>query len=352
MQDAAALRAGSPPLAAGRAYFEALRHGWATAVRATGEREHLVELAQSTVRLRFAGAALEPSVLPALAPRVPRTRGDGPAATVLLWDSASGGVELSGPPWRRADVDGRSREVLAFAGAGLRTLHDPDSRFLTMYDRRERLGVFWAPSGDAVPWHERAAPLRPLLHWALTAPGRLLVHAGAVAGERGAVLLAGRSGSGKSTTVLACVAAGWGYLGDDYVVLTSRPQPVVHALYATAKLTPDSPVRDRFGDAVLPPRPDADKLVLDLASRRRASAPLLAIVVPRVAGGERAFLTPVAPTEALRALAPSTILQHPHDADGGLATMAALVRSVPTFRLDLAADVDAAPAVLRPLAYA
>lgn len=352
MQEASALRAGPPPLAAGRAYFEALRDGWAAAVLTTGEREHRVALAGATLRLRFAGPALEPSILPALVAHRLLPEADDPVATVLLWDSASGGIGLAGPPWRRADVDGRSREVPAFAAAGLKTLHDPDSRFLTMYRRDQRLGVFWAPSGEAVPWHERAAPLRPLLHWALTAPGRLLVHGGAVAGERGAVLLAGRSGSGKSTTVLACVAAGWDYLGDDYVVLTSQPEPCVHALYSTAKLTPDSPVRDRFGHAAVPPRPDADKVVLDLAAHRRASAPLLAVVVPRVTGRADAVLTPVAPTEALRALAPSTILQHPHDADGGLATMASLVRSVPTYRLELAADVDAGPAALRALAFA
>jgi hypothetical protein len=352
MGDAAALPHDAATAAAGQAYFEALTAGWEEAARRADVRSHDVSLGGATVRLRFAGPDLEPAYFPALGRPLHEPGGGGPEATVLLWDSASSGVEAPAPPWRRADVDGRSREVHAYASGGLKALHDPDSGLVTMYSVPRRLAVVWVPSDEAVPWHERTAPLRPLLHWALTRPGRLLVHGGAVAGDRGAVLIVGPSGSGKSTTALSCVADGWGYLGDDYVVLAGGMLPVVHALYATAKLTPDSPVRGRFAGHVVPPRPDADKVVLDLDSHRRLSAPLRAVVVPRVANLERGSLASTSPTEALRALAPSTILQHPHEAATGLATMAQLVRSVPAYRLDLAMDVTNAPTVLRPLAFA
>jgi hypothetical protein len=57
----------------------------------------------------------------------------------------------------------------------------------------------------------------------------LLLHAGAVADERGAVVIAGSSGSGKSTLVTAFVQRGWSYLTDEVVAIgldgRVRPYP-------------------------------------------------------------------------------------------------------------------------------
>jgi hypothetical protein len=48
----------------------------------------------------------------------------------------------------------------------------------------------------------------------------------------------------------------------------------------------------------------------------------------------------------LRALAPSTILQHADESAAGMAVMAALVRRVPAYHLELGSDIAAvAPAV-------
>src|SRR5439155_2770331 len=53
--------------------------------------------------------------------------------------------------------------------------------------------------------------------------GRALVHAAAVvASDGGTWLLAGDARAGKSTTCATLASAGWGYLSDDQVVLTSR----------------------------------------------------------------------------------------------------------------------------------
>ena len=60
----------------------------------------------------------------------------------------------------------------------------------------------------------------------------------------GGVLIAGKSGSGKSTTTLACLTSGLLYAGDDYVLADVAAEPYVHSLYSTAKLVPDN--CDRF----------------------------------------------------------------------------------------------------------
>jgi hypothetical protein len=66
------------------------------------------------------------------------------------------------------------------------------------------------------------------LEWQLSlfiaqrAPDRIFVHAGAVEWRGRALLVPGRSFSGKSTLVAALVRAGCGYLSDEYAILDSR----------------------------------------------------------------------------------------------------------------------------------
>jgi hypothetical protein len=60
------------------------------------------------------------------------------------------------------------------------------------------------------------------LHIAETAPRRRFVHAGVVGWREEAILIPGRSHSGKSTLVAAMVAAGATYYSDEYAVLDER----------------------------------------------------------------------------------------------------------------------------------
>lgn len=57
-------------------------------------------------------------------------------------------------------------------------------------------------------------------------PGRdrvgTVLHAGAVAGREGAIVLSGSSGSGKTTLVASLVAAGYSYMSDDHVPIAVK----------------------------------------------------------------------------------------------------------------------------------
>jgi hypothetical protein len=61
----------------------------------------------------------------------------------------------------------------------------------------------------------------------LRAPDRIFVHAGVVASARRAIVIPGRSFSGKTTLVAALIAAGATYYSDEYAVLDA--QGLVHA---------------------------------------------------------------------------------------------------------------------------
>ena len=303
--------------------------------------EHDLEIGPRRVRLRFAGQALVPFLLDALHPVVRPP--DGAAdTTISIWDTASTGVAGPEQGWRGDEVLGRTA-VKGLAGVA----QDPGSGIVSVFDDEARSGVFWAPAAERIRWYDRAAPLRALLNWALAGPTSRLVHAGAVGRDRGGALLVGPGGSGKSTLALACLRAGLGYVGDDYVFLVADGGPVAHALYGTAKA--DDRTLDLVGGlrrAFPPQGADGEKAVLRV-DPVRPSAPLTAVVLPSLgAGGPE--LEPVSGAEALRALAPSTIFQLPPTAVP-LAPLGELVRSVPSYRLALGPDPAAAASLVEEL---
>ena len=70
------------------------------------------------------------------------------------------------------------------------------------------------------------------------------------------------------------------------------------------------------------------------------------MLAPRIAGGGEHRILPLSPAAALRALAPSTLLQlHPPD-PGAFASIARLLRTVPAFALELGPDIPAIPAAI------
>lgn len=140
-----------------------------------------------------------------------------------------------------------------------------------------------------------------LILWLLTRNGRTPIHASGFVVGPTAILLAGRSGSGKSCLALAAHSAGFPLLSDDTVYLETEgrfrvwgiPRPV-HLFPEDAPRLPDAPIRLRNG------------------KRKRAIA-LPAPPQPVTAGaatlcvlhrGERASLEWLDPSTAIAALGP------------------------------------------------
>jgi hypothetical protein len=79
--------------------------------------------------------------------------------------------------------------------------------------------VFRAPDGDALA---DAFENHAKIELALRAPHHLFVHAGVVGWRGGAIVVPGRSRSGKTTLVEALVRAGADYYSDEFAVLDER----------------------------------------------------------------------------------------------------------------------------------
>jgi hypothetical protein len=334
-----------PAEAALESFFDLAASEHAATMAASGELERMLSFGDRHVRLRFAGQALERALTAALRPRLtPLELTDAADATIGLWEEAGVPGGAAPVPWGPADVGARGL-VRAADGERVVAVHEAGSLAVTMFDRDARALLHRVPSVAGLPWWERAAPLRPALFWALTGPGRHLVHAGVVGdGQRGGVLLAGAGGSGKTTVALAALAAGMAYVGDDYVLLHTGPEPVAWNLFGTAKL--DAGHAARFPELAAhlvrsaQPAPE-EKLVLDvhrvMPDALVDSLAIRAVLLPRIRGGH-ARLRPASPGEALLALAPSTAFQMPFDGGEVMGALADVVRAAPAFALDVGDD--------------
>lgn len=349
---------------------------------------HELEIGGLRLDLRFAGEAMREALLAPFEHLA--AANDAPAAlTISVFDGASTGVEAAAPAWDAIEappgtnplVRVRSERacVLAAAGTGAITAAEPDAG----------RAVFYLPDAAHVPLIERAAPLRDALQLLMAPRDRWMTHAGAVGrGGRG-VLLVGRGGSGKSTLALSCALAGMEIVADDYVLLETDP-PLAHAMQSTAKLTEDSAQRLGLDPSVIDPAgfeptlegpakalvdiealaPGCMRRSLEIAavvaptiplrspfvapgptnSERNAGEPLATpshslFVGPAPTNSERTrsahadpVLRPISAGKGLRALAPSTIAQSGFHGKGTLAALSELVRTVPSYALDLSPE--------------
>lgn len=67
--------------------------------------------------------------------------------------------------------------------------------------------------------------------------------------------------------------------------------------------------------------------------------PLRAILVPRISGRPETTIEPSTPMAALRALAPSTLLQLPGEGRETMTRLSTLVRRVPIYTLNAGTDM-------------
>ena len=330
---------------------------FARAVDRAGLVERRCRLAGLALTLRFAGDRMLGRVGRSFGHLAVPDLPDGPGLTVNMWDSAS--TAVAPPPLLGELIEtNESGPIYYYERDGVRAMNRWGT--LSILDSPSAEAWFWTPDPASMASWDWASPLRAILHWWLGSHGVTQVHGGAIGTADGGVLVVGRGGSGKSTTALSSLVAGLRYAGDDFVGVTTRPDAWVHSLYCSGKL--DAKHLERFprlpGAVANPVRDEEEEKAIVYVDEAFpgspiAGFPLRAVLVPRVVAREpETRLVPVPATAALAALAPSTIFQlYPPQADA-LAEMAALVRAVPCFSLELGSDISRIPEAIAALVEA
>jgi hypothetical protein len=292
-------------------------------------------------------AAAHPALerlLTALAPlRLPAD--SGPADLVLhVWDASQD--PLARPVSALFARDGVPPEGLGgYSDAGMNAFFQPGAGALSVFDPVRKRAHWWLRDAAAAPYFERAAPFKHVLQWWVASRGGALLHSAAVASAHGdrSVLIAGPSGSGKSSTALACVEHGLAFASDDYVIIDGGEPPRVHLAYATAKVVRGSLARfPAYAARFCNLDAAGEKPMLFMhehtpAAMRISSRPV-ALVLPRIAHRATTTFTPVAGATMLRALAPSSLMLFPLAGRHAFSRMAALCQGLPCLRADLADD--------------
>ena len=343
-------------------YCRLVQEGFQRAVRVAGAIDRFYRIGHYTICLRFAGSALIPSLTPALSHLA--TEPTTPDLTVCLWDSASTGtqlpllvnslVELVRLHW--TDYLGTRKEIKAYDSDRIRTNFHIGPNILSVLDQQQNLGFYWIKDAEEIPYWEKGSPLQAILNWWTAKHQLQYVHAGAVGNEFGGVLLAGKGGSGKSSTALACIDSPLVYASDDYCLVETAPAPYVYSLYNTAKLKGQADL-ERF-PRLAPLISNCDRLNTEKAmlflhqqhpEKIVQGFPIRAILMPQVTGKRDTALRPTSAGVALRALAPSTMFQLSGTSQAAFQIMASLVKQVPCYVLELGTDMVQIPRIISAL---
>jgi len=256
------------------------------------------------------------------------------------------------PPWEHADYQTRA-DVRGFSNDRFQTAYDVWGGTLWILDQVNNVAIFWTRDAGTLPTYDRGAPLRMILNWWMRERDRQFVHAGAVGTADGGVLLAGKSGSGKSTTALACLSADLRYAADDYCLVTTAPVAYAYSIYNSVKL--DLSTLRRSAPHLEPLISNHHELATEKAllylhqqypEKLSRGFPICAILLPQVTGGEDTTVTRATPMAAMKALAPSTLMQLSGAGRAEFQTMAKLVQQVPSYHLALGTDVVQIPQVI------
>ncbi|MES2176675.1 MAG: hypothetical protein V4550_02325 [Gemmatimonadota bacterium] len=329
------------------AYFDAVDDAYLRAAAVHGGTfDHNYSVAGRTVTVRFAGAALVGELTRAISHLTADAAAD-PDLTICVWDSESSGIALPDTPWPVQAFQDR-REMWGVNGERVRVVYEfAEEPRLHVYDRERKTAILWAQSAKGICFYERAAPFFRPFHWALGERGLQLAHAAAVGSSAGGVLLGGKGGSGKSTTTLACLAAGLGAAGDDYVMLEDGTTPMAHSLYNKAKLFANH-MRDAMpallASVVNREEMEAEKAVVQIddvyPGQLVVSMPIRAVLVPHITGEQKSELVESSSALGITAIAPSTVFQLRWAGREDFERIASVVRRVPNYQLRLGRNLE------------
>jgi hypothetical protein len=303
-----------------------------------------LSLAGRSIHLCTPSMGLRDRLLPSLEHLVDTGILNQPDLTIWYAEDKDLHQKLKAPPWYGFNAQGYNETICQ---DDIQLFFQPWQTQLFLYSRSKKIGIYWVQQTNEVPWWECTFSFRILFHfWTRDLPAQL-VHAGAMAKDGTGVLITGQSGSGKSTSCLNLLRAGYDYLGDDYVWIELSEQTTVYSLYQTAKIEAEN-LKERFLDWKPYITNKADyqqqKAIFHIRnlfpSAGIHSSRIKAILLPKVFDQNRTRFIKVSPSNALMAMAPTTLHHLPHNRQISYQKLMKISSSLPSYQWQLGADKE------------
>ena len=312
-----------------------------------------VLIAGFRVRVRVVGATLARTAFAALHHLPTWTNGTAPDLRIDVWDAAATGIVAPRPRTRPGYV---KPGILLKASRNDRFVGEARDHGELWLDRHESRIVGWFDSPERLNLDERARPFHKLLSAWLEQRGVQFVHAGLVACHGNGLLFVGNGGAGKSTSSIACLRSGMGYLGDDFVGFSSAGGSFVgHGIYGSCLLNVHHIKRFSDLEAIAHAAHHSfeDKNVVYLRDAfpgaMRSEIEIKALLLPRVVDAQSTRTRTASKAEALMAIAPTSVMFLPRPSRSAFERVSNLVESMPCFWLELGRDVETIPTAVRSL---
>jgi len=308
--------------------------------KATAVKKKYVSLG-GNILFSYASDRIEKSLFKAFEHLEVNGNGAQPEFRIFVCDAAILNCGLPGYEWMQRLSDG-DEKLVTYNSGNIHVLYNPKSGIFSMVDTADNRGFYYLPRMEDIPFYEKAAPMRMLLHWWCEKSGYVFVHGAAIALMSNAVLLAGRSGTGKSTTALLAAQNGFGYLGDDYVILQKSERPVIQSAYNSVKFRWEMLDRIPAVQDLHVNQEDDDKGYFFLSEKKPDAvirkAPLKAVLLPIIENKNKTVFHRVAQSRGLMGLAASSIFQMPGSGKQTLKNLADILKDVPVYQMTLGAD--------------
>lgn len=296
------------------------------------------------IRLCFLAERSAAYVMPALQ-HLECAPTDDVSLAVMICDRKSTAALLLKSPWYEQIEECRDK-ILMVNSASFHMQYNPDSTIYSVMDTDTKKAYYYANDFMKIPYYEKSAPLRFVLHWWCELHAMCLVHAAAVGVDGAGVLLVGRGGTGKSSLALSAAVHGLKYAGDDYVGLSNKPITSAVGIYCSAKVNTDvlGKLPALHGHVANPDRADNDKALLFLDENFKSvwtkEIPLKAIVAPKISEG-KAGLKKSPAIQIFAEIASSTIFQMPGSGAQTLRTLKNIFQELPVYTFELDTDFAA-----------
>lgn len=221
---------------------------------------------------------------------------------------------------------------------------------LSAVDTERGIAYYIVRDPAILPWWVSASPLQVILHAWFREKGIQLTHSACISNGKKGILLVGKGGSGKSTTVLSCLRENLATLGEDYLLLAPD---CAYSVYQTAKWMPHTRTLFPWYESYIanPDTADEQKALvhyLDLFPSQLISSSSFSKVVSLELANTARLQSSDART-SLQSMLLTTVMQLPHSDPWTARFLYERMKPLDHYRLSLGCDLKKNVDILKEL---